>query len=47
MREKNWDDTNAHFESIDEYKDVEALDIFRDFYGKEKFSEKIHWNFSA
>ena len=29
--------TNAHFESIDEYKDVEALDIFREFYGKKRF----------
>ena len=32
--------TNAHFESIDEYKDVEALDIFRDFTERKGFSEK-------
>ena len=30
--------TNAHFESIDEYKDVEALDIFRDFTERKGFS---------
>ncbi len=32
--------TNAHFESIEEYKDVEALDIFRDFTERKGFSEK-------
>ena len=39
--------TNAHFESIDEYKDVEALDIFRDLRKEKVFPRKIHWNFSA
>lgn len=32
--------TNAHFESIEEYKDVEAIDIFRDFTERKGFSEK-------
>ena len=32
--------TNAHFKSIEEYKDVEALDIFRDFTERKGFSEK-------
>ncbi|WP_321973223.1 alpha-glucosidase [Paratractidigestivibacter sp.] len=30
---------NAHFSSIDQYRDVEALDTFRDFTGRKGFSE--------
>ena len=32
--------TNAFFDKIEDYRDVEALDIFKDFTGRKGFSEK-------
>ncbi len=32
--------TNAFFETIEEYRDIEAIDIFKDFTGRKGFSEK-------
>lgn len=32
--------TNAFFDKIEDYRDIEALDIFKDFTGRKGFSEK-------
>ena len=32
--------TNAFFNKIEDYRDVEALDIFKDFTGRKGFSTK-------
>lgn len=32
--------TNAHFDKIEDYRDIEALDIFKDFTGRKGFTAK-------
>lgn len=32
--------TNAFFDKIEDYRDLEAIDIFKDFTGRKGFSEK-------